>query len=535
MSIQALTRALLLLVSYSTASAVDTYNPATNEFTAASVQLGGLSYSNVVATVGSVVGIGSPPAAAGPDIYNPDTGELFLPEVTVSGQTYHNLLITLGAVRSAAGPVPIAFHSVSTNLDNISYPSSYQVTSTVANDFNTDPCKLNLDFVTYPAAWLGNHPLPTAKGYPLKTSLHTGMVMKDIMLHDNPAFVTGCSGSLPNEFARTISRLKKLGVEYLYITQWHWMTMNPDGSWHILPADGTYGPLSDSDLTTFVNTAHAAGMKVVLYNQIQMMTDNYGTSGQYNYIPTPNEANFSKWLTAFKNHMVSKAAFVQSIGVDVWEMGCNVCLYNDWGDGSATANSLFASAYTTMTADVKKTYTGKTYINTAAPWLPASPTFVANIDFLKTQIYAPQLTAEQSSNLTVDSYKSLIANTINGLSGLSQYGKAVMVDFGVQSRGDALLKTGYLEETGCTSGIGDLNISNTCTQKVTPTDFSLQAIIYEATLEALNGASVPAGSIIFASDYWQSDSLIAGSVFPNIGSTIRNKPAEGILKLWFSR
>ena len=108
----------------------------------------------------------------------------------------------------------------------------------------------------------------------------------------------------------------------------------------------------------------------------------------------------------------------------------------------------------------------------------------------------------------------------------------------MQSRADALSVPGYLEETGCVTSFGSLNashLSKDCIELNTTVDFSLQAIVYEAILEGINSLN-PKSNMIFApGEYWETDSLVPQSAFPNIAASPRNKPAEGILKMWFKR
>jgi hypothetical protein len=74
-----------------------------------------------------------------------------------------------------------------------------------------------------------------------------------------------------------------------------------------------------------------------------------------------------------------------------------------------------------------------------------------------------------------------------------------------------------------------------CAQRNTPPDFALQATYFEAALEYLQELEAQMDLIVFAGEYWETDSLISDVVFPNIGATIRNKPAEGIVKAWFQK
>ena len=131
------------------------------------------------------------------------------------------------------------------------------------------------------------------------------------------------------------------------------------------------------------------------------------------------------------------------------------------------------------------------------------------------------------------------SGTINNLNSTVLCGKPIFWEGGgVQSRRNALSLPGYLEETGCTTGLNTIEeISNTkCQQLETITDFALQAIALEAQMELFASAKLPAGSIVTVGEYYQTDFMSAdGPTFPNIGSSIRNKPAEGLLKQWLAR
>ena len=141
-------------------------------------------------------------------------------------------------------------------------------------------------------------------------------------------------------------------------------------------------------------------------------------------------------------------------------------------------------------------------------------------------------TLQESDALTVAGFRSVInSNNIDIL----KYGKPVFISFGIQSRRNALSSPGYMEETACTAAINDLQTSNTqCIQKATETDFSLQAIVIQAQLEYIKSFNQNR-LIVFANDYFVTDSLTPQTAFPNLGYTIRNKPAEGVVRAWFNK
>ena len=120
---------------------------------------------------------------------------------------------------------------------------------------------------------------------------------------------------------------------------------------------------------------------------------------------------------------------------------------------------------------------------------------------------------------------------------LKVHGKPIMIVHGIQSRSDAMTRPGYMEETVCTSDVfGTFNGSQTeCIQRATLPDFSIQAIVHEAAFELIGGLSNPAGLIVFVADYWETDPLVPQTAYPNIGASVRNKPAEGVVKAWFKK
>ena len=90
-------------------------------------------------------------------------------------------------------------------------------------------------------------------------------------------------------------------------------------------------------------------------------------------------------------------------------------------------------------------------------------------------------------------------------------------------------QTGYIPDVAfCTEN---------CTQLDIETDFSVQAIGYEAFFEALSEIHGN-GIDVYSTDaywYWYTDTMLPLNNFPNISHSIRNKPAESVVYYWFSR
>ena len=93
--------AVLCFIVTPAAYGADSYDSKSNLLTIPSVAVGSTIYSNVVITVGSIVGLAGGTPIASYDIYDPASNQLVIPSVQVGGTTYTNVLVTVGAVKSA--------------------------------------------------------------------------------------------------------------------------------------------------------------------------------------------------------------------------------------------------------------------------------------------------------------------------------------------------------------------------------------------------------------------------------------------------
>jgi hypothetical protein len=102
----------------------------------------------------------------------------------------------------------------------------------------------------------------------------------------------------------------------------------------------------------------------------------------------------------------------------------------------------------------------------------------------------------------------------------------VIFEIAVQSR-DLYFVEGWKEDGFCVDN---------CVQNNYVTDFSVQAIGVEAILRAIKDQTYfNVYGVDFHTSYWLSDTLKPGyEGFPNISQSIRGKPAEKIVKHWFT-
>ena len=102
----------------------------------------------------------------------------------------------------------------------------------------------------------------------------------------------------------------------------------------------------------------------------------------------------------------------------------------------------------------------------------------------------------------------------------------------IQSEED-FLSNGWNEDMFCIEKDGDA-----CYQKNLTVDFSLQAVAYEAMLEAIS-ESIKSDSINISGmdsyGYWFTDVILPENSQPQIAQSVRNKPAESIIYEWYKR
>lgn len=507
-------------------------------------------YSEVQVDIKNIIDakMGSPLATV--DGYYPSTNQLFIPEAIYKEETYTNVTVEIGNVYSAGEVLDIynsPVYSYPTNIEEISYPQSY-LNSAGSHDFSSrDPCNLDIETIHIPQYWMGYYDLPSVKGAPYPEYVNAGIGIKDIFLTDNPAFIlndykpgkTGCDGTslLTTEIDRTLERYQNIGVEYVFLPQWHWMEILSDGSWQVRDANETFGPAKNEDLEYFVRKAKTLGLKVFMINDIDYAVYRQSDGwydGSSAHTPEFNEENFQKWLDAYTRFVEEKITFYEEIGVDVLELTC-YCMFGPHYPSFSNSNY---QDYLDVVKSLKELLpnTGiETAIRISAIQTERLDDFISIADTL---IIEGNPNIDDLPDISVESIRENYE--LYELDIALPTGKDIIFTiFPFQSRENALTTPGYLEETVCTSQLFTFNLDNqVCLQDLTYPDFSLQAVTFEGALEAIN-QKLPAtygGEItIMSLDTWMTDVLLPYTAFPNLGNTIRNKPAEGIFKKWFSR
>ncbi len=114
-------RLLLVLLCLPAAAGADTFDLATGRLTLSSIQVGNTIYTDVVVTVGAVISVGGsrlaplsgPAPVTGTDTFDAFTGRLTLPAVQAGNTIFTDVVITVGGILGVGGSHPV----VSTTVD----------------------------------------------------------------------------------------------------------------------------------------------------------------------------------------------------------------------------------------------------------------------------------------------------------------------------------------------------------------------------------------------------------------------------------
>ncbi|MBX3564428.1 MAG: hypothetical protein KF730_07610 [Sphingomonas sp.] len=440
------------------------------------------------------------------------------------------LTLTCGGATASATVTVVAVtsYTVPTNVASITYPASYTTPTARAADLDNPLCGTGLSAVTYPQSWIGRYPLPAVSGAPMASAIQRGIGMKDVWQANNASYVTGCTATARSELTNTFQRIKALGGDYVTLDPWTFIGVNSGGDWYIRnPGElsTTSSTMNDTNLTWAVAEAHRLGLKVHWISQVQGMYTGGVTS-----VPDATRANVTKFFDAYVPYMVERAQFLQGIGVDVIAVSCQ-CF-------TVLEDNAFADIYEAKMAallpQVRARFSGVIRLFNH-PSIMTNATIRNNIDTVSMSLFL-NVTAAEVAGLTTAQLRGKFQNTLSGIDtiyhGLS---KPVTFEIGAPSRTD-YYTTGYLEETFCTSGFNTITGSgDSCIQRSLTTDLSLQAMYYEAYLEAVKAQTLFNTYAVESEAYWLVDGIQPSNTFANLAFSVRSKPAEGILKTWFAR
>jgi sRNA-binding regulator protein Hfq len=411
--------------------------------------------------------------------------------------------------------------TVPADVGAINYPDSFSLAIPSTVEVADPYCNLTPSTISFPASYLGSYPLPSPSGAPFAASVQFGVIMKDVWQVGNPTYNSGCAGDVRAAFLQTLQHIKGIGGKFVEVTPWTFIdTSKP--AWEIKnPAALNTSTMNDADLEWAINTAHGLNLEVHWRNQIQGAVDSS--------IPAATVENVTKFMAAYESYMLERAALLQRIKADVMMIGC-ICWFYPQGE----TESIFVAKLSELAPKIKAVFSGKLSIWMWTPKIYSDAQLINALDIVELYPLNPNLSSAELQNLNVPTLKTKFAELISGWNQQIDKSKPILWAVGVPSRKD-YFTSGYLEETFCTS---DANViaqtGNDCIQRQKQTDFSFQAMVVEAELEAIRDQTYFQTYGVATDGYWLTPIVLPQSTFPNLAVSIRNKPAEALMRQWFN-
>lgn len=387
--------------------------------------------------------------------------------------------------------------------------------------------------VISPSEYKGNFVIPTSN-LTLNNSLIRSMDLKDLdpwWAKPNTNACTNKELYLQNVFIEHLNRMQNLNVDQIWIYNYGVWDDFSKPVWSIATTNYI---ISNDSLKIIVQEAQKRNIKVFIGWQM----NNSDTVGVWNSLEPLSSNNLSKEnllkiMDSYKLLIVSQAKFAQSIGIS----GIAVDL-GAFNPHVLQTNSEFKEIYVTKMSNIidaiRDVFKGTLVYGQYDSIIDER--IISKIDRLRVTLWLGGATP--LNQLSVDYFKNDTIQRIEWYHlkyklALNNNYQNLPIEWLIYAQGtqEFYTKDGYLEDSYC---------FNPCGQHQLKTDFSIQAIAIEGALQAITKQSFFTSGAVSISNYWHTDELtptvVNGNIsFPNISSSIRNKPAEDIVKMWYTK
>jgi len=356
---------------------------------------------------------------------------------------------------------------------------------------------------------------------PLPPAFHRGACVTDIW----GSYLYGAHGEWAtvhtrDYFEHTCLRLAEDGVADVYVTSFiEYVTIYPSPQMQLF-GEGGAGGISRADLEEMTRIAHEYGLRFhLMYNAYSTQQESLMT---YLWRTAKTETWIRTLLDEYQSVIVEEARKAEACGVDYFML--------NWQHGAVSYRgheSLWADRWGEIVDAVAQVYTGKLQYNLPM-WddihdivtgaVPLS-TFDRIDSFLYSQWNPNFDTHSDSLPIVYGEFREMIAN-------LQAFANAVpqplYLEVAFQST------DGYLVDGWYDVAIG--LVGNT------RPDFFEQARLYEGLLQAITQSDVVDGIISYKyhwDDPFGPDLDMSALARMDLSASVRNKPAEAVLKRWF--
>ena len=395
-------------------------------------------------------------------------------------------------------------------------------------------CALAVTSSTVPQSYYGTNSIPTPLSK-FDNSIQRGIGLKDY----HPVFnMPNCT---QNEYSRllyqkTLDRLQLLNVDFVEVYQYGPVVDFNATTWVV---NKSSWQIPESELIWFIKEANSRNIKVNLIWQLWPV-DSKGNT--INPDHTMTETEMLKVLRGWHNIIVEMAKFGGNNGLNILTVHWNAFYFPVTNRYKESATLEFLS----IINDVRQHFNGKLFME-------ALPIFfdkriVEKVDGIIVPLNPSNWSRNDDVNISVSLLKDRYLDNILGKAlelsistGMELKSIPIIWDFNIQSR-DKALSEGWVEDGFCIKEGGTgapVSWGNPeCAKQMNyVTDFSIQALAIEGAFQAIKEQTlIKTYGIMFSTGYWHTDTLVPGQEgFPNLSQSIRGKPAENVVKHWFSK
>jgi hypothetical protein len=389
--------------------------------------------------------------------------------------------------------------------------------------------------IAYPASYLGAFPLPEAHGAPLPPHIGRGVALKDYWaaINNNPTTNEGCSGNWRAAVDETMRRVKLLGADHVavYVNR-QLLDLHAEplqfactpGAWC-----RSWSQISEEDLRWSADLARSHGLELHLY--LQIGTFDHQQRALPNSQWRGNRATpefMEKFFDAYEAMILHVASVAEEAGIPVMQM--------DWGSwwidwSQDDYKEIWERRMPEIGRKIRTVYSGDRALSNWGGEFH-NPALVAEAERLHLDVWLSgfSITQEEDTRLSVPFLRGKYLELIQNMAGeIGAYGKPTVFTLFAQSHRDFLLK-GWVEDGFC----NDIAAPG-CDQREMDIDFSIQAMSYQALMEAISAQTAFDVIGVHVIGYWFADNILPDSSFPNLSQSFRNKPAEALMYQWFAR
>jgi len=317
-------------------------------------------------------------------------------------------------------------------------------------------------------------------------------------------------------------------------------------------------------LEYIIETAHDIGLEVHFVWQFLPLDMNQNWLFPFNGTVSVDMARITKMMDAHEDTIVEWADWLQQRGVDsiaadwssLWVCFCGEDFNLSWDDPiKKEIGNYYMERLSGIIDEIRAVFSGDITVGDNIIWNDYRVTQKA--DYVSIGVGNIITEAENETDFDVNLITTRTQDYIERLymnwyhldgqpPGDFATNDPVPFVFGLFAQSTAFFAhRGWIEDGFCTAGTVNGKYNDTCMQLDVPIDFSRQAIYYEGILRGIYYQTYfDFAGVIAPTSYWITPSLqhhpkekSVGTVvegFPEISQSIRGKPAENILKYWFT-